>query len=113
MSDPSPDRLFVYGTLAPGRSNAHVLAPLNGTWQAATARGLLLATGWAATEGYPALKLDPQGPVVEGLLFSSPALGGFWPELDAFEGEGYRRVTTTVTLPDGETRDAWVYVAAP
>jgi gamma-glutamylcyclotransferase (GGCT)/AIG2-like uncharacterized protein YtfP len=29
------DRLFVYGTLAPGRPNEHVLADLGGTWEPA------------------------------------------------------------------------------
>jgi gamma-glutamylcyclotransferase (GGCT)/AIG2-like uncharacterized protein YtfP len=33
------DRLFVYGTLAPGRPKEHVLEPLHGTWRAATVRG--------------------------------------------------------------------------
>lgn len=31
-----PEHLFVYGTLAPGRPNAHVLAEVPGTWRPAT-----------------------------------------------------------------------------
>lgn len=34
-----PEQLFVYGTLAPGRPNAHVLADVPGTWRPATISG--------------------------------------------------------------------------
>ena len=30
------ERLFVYGTLAPGRPNEHVLGEIEGSWEAAT-----------------------------------------------------------------------------
>jgi gamma-glutamylcyclotransferase (GGCT)/AIG2-like uncharacterized protein YtfP len=49
------EHLFVYGTLAPGRPNEHVLEPLDGTWRRATVRGDLLDVGWGAEHGYPAL----------------------------------------------------------
>ncbi len=32
------DRLFIYGTLAPGRPNEHVLAEVPGAWEPATVR---------------------------------------------------------------------------
>ena len=102
-------RLFVYGTLAPGRPNAHVLAPVPGTWEPATVRGRLLPEGWGAAAGYPAVVLDPAGDVVAGLLFSSDTLDAHWVRLDDFEGDGYERVSTTVTRPDGTTVDAFVY----
>ena len=54
-------RLATYGTLAPGRVNHHELAGLKGVWQQGTVRGKLVAAGWGATLGYPALILDPQG----------------------------------------------------
>lgn len=38
-------RLFVYGTLAPGRPNAHVLAEVPGEWEPATVQGTLLQEG--------------------------------------------------------------------
>jgi gamma-glutamylcyclotransferase (GGCT)/AIG2-like uncharacterized protein YtfP len=104
-----PDRLFVYGTLAPGRPNAHVLAPVPGTWEPATIRGHLLPEGWGAAAGYPAVVLDPAGEVVTGLLFSSDALDAHWARLDDFEGDGYTRVPTTATRSDGTTVDAFVY----
>ena len=49
------DRLFVYGTLAPGRPNAHVLADVPGTWESATVRGTLVQDGWGAAAGYPGI----------------------------------------------------------
>ena len=106
-----PDRLFVYGTLAPGRSNAHVLAPIRGVWESATVTGTLLPEGWGAA-GYPGVILDDDGGTVAGFLFSSDALAGHWPRLDAFEGDGYQRVLTTATRSDGTAVAAYVYALA-
>jgi len=103
-------RLFVYGTLAPGCPNEHVLQPLNGHWQKAYVRGHLHRKGWGAALGYPALQLDPQAERVEGWLFSSTTLADFWPRLDAFEGDAYRRESVQVILASGERQVAWVYV---
>src|SRR6187431_3232708 len=86
------DRLFVYGTLAPGRPNEHVLAELRGTWAPATVRGTLHPEGWGAALGYPGIVLDETDGAVRGLIFSSEDLGAHWTRLDAFEGEGYERV---------------------
>lgn len=102
-------RLFVYGTLAPGRPNEHLLANVPGAWEPATATGRLLQQGWGAAEGYPGIVLDASGDEVAGLLFSSPTLGEHWARLDAFEGDGYARVMTTVKLEDGTSVDACVY----
>ena len=102
-------RLFVYGTLAPGRPNEHVLADVPGEWKPATARGTLLQEGWGAAVGYPGIILDEQGGEVEGLLFSSDSLAEHWARLDEFEGEGYERVLTTVKLEDGTTVEAYIY----
>jgi gamma-glutamylcyclotransferase (GGCT)/AIG2-like uncharacterized protein YtfP len=106
---PSVHHLFVYGTLAPGRSNAHVLADVPGRWEPATAIGVLVPEGWGAAAGYPGLIVDPGGDLVAGFLFSSDALSDNWPRLDAFEGDGYVRVLTRVTRQDGTTIDAHVY----
>lgn len=116
MSAGPETRLFVYGTLAPGESNAHVLAPLAGQWQTATVKGSLVARGWAASLGFPALILAKAGKtnaeLVRGRLFSSPELPDFWDQLDLFEGEAYRRVITEVELADGHSIKAYVYEAA-
>ncbi|RDZ28576.1 gamma-glutamylcyclotransferase family protein [Lysobacter silvisoli] len=103
------DRLFVYGTLAPGRPNAHVLADVPGQWEPAQMRGRLLAEGWGAAAGYPGIVLDESAEPVDGLVFSSPELAAHWARLDEFEGEGYRRVPAVALLHDGRQVEAYVY----
>ena len=103
-------RLFVYGTLAPGRPNEKVLADVPGRWQPATVRGELLQQGWGVDLGFPAINLDENGPDVHGFVFSSEKLSEHWQRLDDFEGDGYERVLTTASLQDGETVDAYIYV---
>ena len=109
------DRLFVYGTLAPGRVNQHVLAGLHGAWVPATVRGTLLQEGWGAAAGYPGIVLSEQGQEVSGFLFTSSELPDHWARIDEFEGEGYVRVLATVQLVDGIHVQAHVYAlrAAP
>lgn len=102
-------RLFVYGTLAPGRPNAHEMDGMVGTWEPAVARGDLLPDGWGAAAGYPAIVLADDGPEVPGLVFSSADLPAHWERLDEFEGEGYDRVLTKVRLADGQQASAFVY----
>ena len=103
------ERLFVYGSLAPGQSNAHVLADVPGRWEPATVRGTLLQQGWGAAMGYPGIVLDPQGSEVRGLVFSSDELARHWARLDDFEGEGYARVATSARLDDGSVVEAYIY----
>lgn len=102
-------RLFVYGTLAPGRPNAHVLAGVAGRWEPATIVGTLVPEGWGAAVGYPGIILDEPGDEVDGLLFSSDSLTEHWARLDEFEGEGYERVLTTVKLRNGTPVAAYLY----
>lgn len=104
------DRLFVYGTLAPGRPNEHVLSGVPGTWEPASVRGKLLPQGWGAAMGYPGIVLDPLGAKVRGLIFSSKELTAHWFRLDEFEGEGYERVVTPAELADGTVVKACIYV---
>ena len=104
------DRLFVYGTLQPGQSNASVLRRIGGTFQPATICGRLYPEGWGAASGFPALVLDEEGEKVPGYVFSSDGLSRQWQRLDAFEGDGYRRVVATVRLEDGKPVEAHVYV---
>ncbi|MFN3162496.1 MAG: gamma-glutamylcyclotransferase [Pseudohongiellaceae bacterium] len=106
-------RLFVYGTLAPGESNAHIMAGLNGRWEVAELRGYVYPDGLEASEWYPALILpganDDSAPTVSGRLFVSADLPEFWPQLDAFEGACYQRVVVSVTGRDSGAVDAYVY----
>lgn len=102
--------LFVYGTLAPGEVNAHVLEPLKGSWQPATIRGTLHPEGWGASYGFPAMRLDENAEHVQGLLFTAPGLEDHWPMLDEFEGDAYKRVAAMATLADGLTVTTQIYV---
>ena len=102
-------RLFVYGTLAPGRPNHHVLADVPGSWEPAVLRGTLRNEGWGAALGSPGIVPSPQGDEVEGFVLTSATLDAHWTTLDAFEGEGYERVEVSVRLADGEEVHAFVY----
>lgn len=128
MSVTAEEHLFVYGTLAPGRPNEHVLADVPGTWRAATVRGVLRELGWGAAQGYPGIVLDTETAndtdataedaaaddaethgLVDGVVFSSPELAEHWDRLDRFEGPEYERVTVDASLEDGTTVSAQIY----
>lgn len=112
-SDPTTEtRLVTYGTLAPGRSNAHELAALNGDWSVGVVHGTLVEEGWGAAEGFPGLVLDPKGPPVEVHLLTSPDLPAHWDRLDLFEGPGYRRVPVAVHTKES-TIEAYIYEIMP
>jgi gamma-glutamylcyclotransferase (GGCT)/AIG2-like uncharacterized protein YtfP len=103
-------RLFVYGSLQPGHTNAHLLEQVGGTWQAASVVGMLRPEGWGAPQGYPALTLDERGTQVRGFVFSSEKLAQHWQRLDEFEGADYERVLTTASVDGDGTIEAYVYV---
>jgi gamma-glutamylcyclotransferase (GGCT)/AIG2-like uncharacterized protein YtfP len=102
-------RLFVYGTLTPGRPNAHVLSSVKGEWQKGWVRGQLLHEGWGAKFGYPGLVLDDSAKLIEGFLLSSEELTNEWARLDNFEGAQYERVIAQVHLASGRAVSAFVY----
>lgn len=88
------DKLFVYGALAPGRPNAHILANVPGAWQKAIVRGHPLQGGWGAQQGFPGILVDHTADPVEGYVFTSNALAAEWERLDRFEDTRYQRVTS-------------------
>ena len=49
------NKLFVYGTLAPGKPNEHVLSGYSGTWVVGSVKGKLYEQGWDAALGFPGL----------------------------------------------------------
>ena len=112
-----PLALFVYGTLAPGEVNGHVLGGLTGSWTEAKVRGNLCDAGWGASLGFPGLRLFPDtvsssqasGDYVSGLLFESEGLSELWVTLDAFEGAEYRCKSTEAILQDGRAKPCVVY----
>jgi len=85
-------QLFVYGTLIPGDRLWPVLAPYASSWAPATAAGRLWDTG----QGYPAVRFDPAGGPVPGVVVTLHAARAAEAVevLDEVEEEGslYRRV---------------------
>ncbi|WP_369254730.1 gamma-glutamylcyclotransferase family protein [Geodermatophilus amargosae] len=105
-------RLVTYGSLAPGRPNHSHVAELRGRWFRGTVRGRLVEEGWGAALGFPAMVLDPDGPVVDVQVLESADLPAHWSRLDEFEGPGYERVLVPVATDDGEV-EAHLYVHLP
>ncbi|HUQ80939.1 MAG TPA: gamma-glutamylcyclotransferase family protein [Gemmatimonadaceae bacterium] len=108
-------RLVVYGSLAPGKSNHHMLADYPGTWTTGRVRGDLINAGWGATGGFPGLVPRADGPWIPVRIFESAALAHAWPKLDAFEGDDYQRVSIPVYAPSSEVLlfEADVYAVRP
>lgn len=74
-------RLFVYGSLGPGRPNEHLMQKIGGQWQAASLRGRLLEKGWGAGMGFPGLAIDADGEEILAMCSSptaSPSTGPRW-----------------------------------
>ena len=114
---PIHQTLAVYGTLAPGRPNHHLVAPLGGEWTQGVIEGDLFPVGWGATLGYPAFRPRAGGPAVGVHVLKADALGAAWPRLDRFEGPGYRRILVPVfTAAPGDERHLYtvanLYAAA-
>src|SRR5690625_4794696 len=72
------DRLFIYGTLAPGRPDEHVLADVDGWWEPASVRGHLHEQGWGAALGHPGIILAEDGPEVHGAVLTAGSLADQW-----------------------------------
>jgi gamma-glutamylcyclotransferase (GGCT)/AIG2-like uncharacterized protein YtfP len=105
-------RLAVYGSLAPGKKNHHMMAGMNGSWRAAVLRGSLRNEGWGAGEGFPGFLWDGSETPVAAQVFSSPDLPRHWQRLDEFEGAEYRRILVPVEVEDGGMEVCNVYELA-
>jgi len=103
------ERLFVYGTLAPGRPNHSVLEDIPGYWETAILKGKLLDEGWGSELGSPGIVPSDEEEEVEGFIFSSDHLSEHWTMLDEYEGNGYKRVPVLVMNESGEKIEAYVY----
>ncbi|PIN65094.1 hypothetical protein CKQ90_12730 [Klebsiella pneumoniae] len=104
--------LFVYGTLCPGRSNAHILEAIGGEWRPGYVTGTFYARGWGAAADFPGIVLDGSRPTGQRLSVPVRSLAAHWPMLDDFE-EGYDRVPVEVTTDDGQQISAWIYQLQP
>lgn len=89
-------RLAVYGSLAPGRANYHIIAPLGGEWTEGLIEGELLPVGWGAALGYPAFRPRVGGATVAVQVLTAPLLATAWPMLDEFEGLEYQRILAPI-----------------
>jgi len=94
--DNPDERLIVYGSLVPGGMYHFLLADLPGTWEECVILGRM-GEYW----GFKAFHYDAAGLEHPAWLFTSAALPDKFPELDAFEGEGYRR--SIIPARKGET----------
>ena len=103
------ERLFVYGTLAPGKPNHKILADVPGEWKQAMLRGVLIEEGWGSEMGCPGIVPTEDGEEVDGYVFSSEHLTEHWSWLDDFEGDGYERVLVTVRADENQSLMAYVY----
>ena len=102
-----PSRRFaVYGTLAPGEVNSHLLECIKGDWSPADVRGR-----FGRRYGYPVYTWDPDQPARTVQVFTSATLPEHWPRLDDFEGDHYRRHWVPVETA-GEAAICNIYEAA-
>ena len=105
-------RLVVYGSLAPGQENGHILAPLGGYWSEVTVHGRLVDAGWGAPRGFPALGIDRLEERIQGHCITSIALPEVYEALDHFEGEEFVRLLHPYTTREGQRGIANIYVLA-
>lgn len=103
------DHLFVYGTLAPGEENHHIMEHMAGSWHPAVAKGEVQKQTVGDHSGYPCFNPNKVDKTVNGMLFSSTELDSIWSYLDAFEGAAYKRITIQVITESGSELTAYVY----
>jgi len=107
--------LAVYGTLAPGQPNHHIVAPLGGEWTDGLIEGDLLSEGWGAALGYPGFRPRVGGAAVAVRVLTAPLLATAWPTLDRFEGQEYQRILVPVfstELSPGQAGERRLYTVA-
>lgn len=96
------ESLAVYGSLAPGKANHHVVAPLAGTWTDGVVEGELVEAGWGAPLGFPAFRPRAEGGEIDVQVLTSDRLPAAWGQLDEFEGAEYCRLLVPVFMTDHE-----------
>ncbi|TDW96386.1 gamma-glutamylcyclotransferase family protein [Dinghuibacter silviterrae] len=105
-----PERsLIVYGSLAPGRPNHHIVEYIAGTWRQGFVLGKLEDRGWGAGLGYLGFRPADEGDRIPVFVLTSEELADHWPRLDEFEGEEYKRLLAPFELDDGELGVGYIY----
>ena len=106
--------LIIYGSLAPGEANHHIISHINGIWLKGFIEGKIIDNGWSTRTGYPEFQRHQDGDqaTVEVLVFMSEDLDQHWDHLDEFEGtEAYQRSTISCELEGGQKVEAFIYEA--
>ncbi len=103
--------LAVYGTLAPGAPNHHLIKDLKGRWLDGVVRGELHEAGWGMSEGYPAMHWNPRSEEIPVKLLVSEDLPHYWQQLDEFEGQEYQRILIPVHQGESLLAVANIYEA--
>ena len=83
-------RLAVYGTLAPGECNHHLLAACPGPWVHGAVHGRMVE------RRFRMFTYDPAGTAVPVQMLRSPGLASHWAQLDAFEHPTHHRILVPV-----------------
>lgn len=96
LLDYANQKLFTYGTLAPGKPNHSILSGLEGRWGRCTTRGERVGVS-----GLPMFHWRLSGSNIEGQLFVPPDLAKQWAQLDQFEGACYKRRMISVVTNAG------------
>jgi hypothetical protein len=96
MTDTPETKLIVYGSLAPGATNAFMLGGLVGEWHPCRIRGHM-----GAYRGFKSFRYDPQGLEHPAWLLSSDELPWIILDLDDFEGAEYERIIIPARVNDG------------
>jgi gamma-glutamylcyclotransferase (GGCT)/AIG2-like uncharacterized protein YtfP len=107
--------LAVYGTLAPGQPNHHVVEPFEGEGTDGLIEGDLLPEGWAAALGYPGFRPRVGGAAVAVQVLTAPLLATAGPNLDCLEGPEYQRILVPVfstELSTGQAGERRLYTVA-
>ena len=103
--------LIIYGTLAPGRPNHHVVEHIKGAWQQGIVHGKLKKEGWGSAMGYNGfihVPVEEQEDIQAFVLFSDE-LNANWKMLDEFEGDGYKRILAPFKLEKGAVGVGYIY----
>ena len=103
------------GVLEPGAKIDHRRSSGSGSFHQGegtrgTVSGWVFEITWGPAQGDEGFIPDPDGATVDVAVLVSSELGRRWREIDDFEGPGYERTVVEVTLDDGSTCAAQIYV---
>jgi gamma-glutamylcyclotransferase (GGCT)/AIG2-like uncharacterized protein YtfP len=95
--------LIVYGTLAPGAPNHHIVGHIKGSWHKGTVVGTVENLGWGAGFGYLGFRHSDSGNrrIINVFVLQSEELTANWQMLDEFEGSDYSRLLSMYVLENG------------